>query len=155
MITEKQLERIRLLSDETLYKEAGELMRSIGSANSLPPTQINGLLNVSLANTYDHLIKFVEYQRDRTTWNTREQKYVPDFYRKLFNKLQSLVREHVPSITLQGESSSEDVEVIKMLITREFIQHLLAENSYKALQARHNNAEGKQDNRENRGGRYR
>jgi hypothetical protein len=159
MITEKQLERIRLMSDETLYREAIDLMHSIGTANSLPSTQINGLLNVSLANTYDHLMEFVKHQRDRTTWNKREQQYVPDFYQKLFNKLQSLVREHLPSITPQGKPSSEDVEGIKMLIAREFIQHLLAENSYMALQARYHTTERKQGrpqgNRENRGGYHR
>jgi hypothetical protein len=158
MITEKQLERIRLLSDETLYKEAIDLMHSIGTANSLPPTQINGLLNVALANTYNHLLKFVEHQRDRTTWNRREQRYLPDFYLKLFNKLQSLERQHLPFITQQDKPAPKDVEGIKMLLAREFIQHLLAENGYMALQARQNPIERNQGRpqgaRTNKGGGY-
>lgn len=162
MITGKQIERIRLLSDETLYKEAVTLMQSIGALNSLPPTQINGLLNVSLANTYRQLIDFVIHQRDRTTWNRQEQQFVPDFYRKLFKKLEDLTREHLPFITAQNKPSPEDEEGIKMLIAREFIQHLLAENSYMVLQARLNNAQRNQespqknrDYRRDRGGYHR
>ncbi len=166
MITEKQLERIRLLSDETLYTEAIELMHSIGIANSLPSTQINGLINVSLANTYAHLMEFVQHQRDRTTWNGREQRFVPEFYHKLFNKLESLEEKQVPFITQQDSIEPEDKDVIKALIAREFIQHLLAENGYMAFRARQNNAgntarpadryQGRpQDNRDNRGGNQR
>lgn len=158
MITEKHLERLRLLSDETLYKEAVELMHSIGTANSLPPTQINGLLNVSLANTYEHLVAFVKHQRDRTIWNRREQRYIPDFYLKLFNKLQNLERHHLSSITQQDKLAPEDRERIKTLLAREFIQHLLAENSYMAFQARQNPVERNQGRTQgpkmNRGGGY-
>lgn len=143
MITEQLLARIRLLSDETLYKEAAELMRSIGAANSLPSTQINGLLNVSLANTYEHLLAFVQHQRDRTTWNKREY-FIPDFYRKLFNKLQRLTSEHMSFVVQQGEVTLEERERIKTLLAREFIQHLLAENGYMALQAKQNYAQKNQ-----------
>lgn len=158
MITEQQLERIRLLSDEKLYEEAIVLMHSLGAANSLPPTQINGLLNVSLANTHAHLLEFVQHQRDRTTWNRREQNYIPDFYRKLFHELQRVEQKYVPLITQQDSVAAEDKDVIKTLIAREFIQHLLAENGYMALQARQNNTgnparpDRPQGNRNTRGG---
>src|SRR5436190_54293 len=109
MITEKQLERIRLLSDETLYKEAIDLMHSIGTANSLPPTQINGLLNVSLANTYNRLLEFVEHQRHRTTWNRREQRYIPDDTKhktKYTDTTQALSVEQ--SLRLRGQARDAD-----------------------------------------------
>ncbi len=57
MITEQEQEKIRLLSDTELYPQAVEFMR--GVARQLPQTQINGLLNVSLANTYDELEEFI------------------------------------------------------------------------------------------------
>lgn len=144
MITERQQERIRLVSDEILYQQAIDLMHSIGIANSLPTAQIYGLLNVSLANTYKELIEFVSHQRDRTTWNRREQQFIPDFYRKMFTKLESLPKEHMPFIAQGEKVSPEDAERIKMLIAREFIQHLLAENGYMAVNARQNNTERNQ-----------
>ena len=80
MISEQEQVQIRLLSDNELYPQAVEFMRGIG--RPLPPTQINGLLNVSLGNTYDHLKKFVEYQPTRTTWR-RDEQHVPEFYKRL------------------------------------------------------------------------
>ncbi len=66
MITPQEQEKIRLLSDTELYQQAVEFMRSVGKP--LPATQINGLLNVSLANTYIRLTEFVDGQHKRTTW---------------------------------------------------------------------------------------
>lgn len=128
MITEKQQAKIRLLSDSELYPQAIEFMRGIG--RPLPASQINGLLNVSLADTYYGLGKFIEGQIKRKTWR-REDTHIPDFYKKLPNKLKR-IEEFVPSIMqLTAEQpSQEDMQVVKMLLAREFIQHLLAENGY-------------------------
>lgn len=125
MITEKEQEKIQLLSDTDLYPEAVEFMRSIG--RPIPSTQINGLLNVSLANTYDELNKFVEGQCKRTTWR-RDQQHVPDFYRKLLQKLKKIESSIIK--IRQEKPSQEDAQALKMLLAREFIQHLLAENAY-------------------------
>lgn len=128
MITEKQQAKIRLLSDNELYPQAIEFMRSIG--RPLPATQINGLLNISLANTYDRLGEFIQRQGNRKTWR-REDAHIPDFYKRLPNKLKQ-IEAYVPSIMqLTAEHPSrEDMQAVKMLLAREFIQHLLAENGY-------------------------
>lgn len=128
MITEKQQAKIRLLSDTELYPQAVVFMRGIG--RSLPSTQINGLLNVSLANTYDRLEEFIEHQSKRKTWR-REDAHIPDFYKRLANKLKQL-ETHALSImkSIAEEPSREDMQALKMLLAREFIQHLLAENGY-------------------------
>src|SRR5258708_20932159 len=129
MIVEKQQAKIRLLGDNELYPQAIEFMRGIGRA--LPATQINGLLNVSLADTYDGLGKFIERQSKRETWR-REDTHIPDFYKRLPNKLKQIIEAYVPSIMqlTAGQSSQEDLQAVKMLLAREFIQHLLAENGY-------------------------
>lgn len=129
MITEKQQAKIRLLSDTELYPQAIKFMRSIG--RPLPGAQINGLLNVSLADTYDGLGKFIERQSKRETWR-REDTHIPDFYRKLPNRLEQIIDAYLPSIMqLTAEHpSQEDTRAVKMLLAREFIQHLLAENGY-------------------------
>ncbi len=141
MITEKEQSSIRILSDNELYQQAVDLMNSIGG--TLPSTQINGLLNVTFANTYDELEKFVNHQRQRTTWPARER-HVPDFYFKLARKLKD-IELYVPSILQyrQEKSSKEDQQVLKMLLAREFIQHLLAENAYRGVRTPNNKPEGR------------
>ena len=121
-------ERIRLLSDTELYPQATQLMR--GVARTLPTTQINGLLNVTLYSTYDNLTKFIEHQRKRTTWR-REDGHIPDFYFRLTRKLQELEAKALDiSRKSAGQPDLEDFPTLKMLLAREFIQHLLAENNY-------------------------
>jgi hypothetical protein len=101
-----------------------------GIAKALPTTQINGLLNVSLANTYDQLKKFVQAQPKRTTWKEKE-KHIPEFYRRLDQKFNELERHaHAILESRQEKGPSADEEMIKMRLAREFIQHLLAENDY-------------------------
>lgn len=128
MITEQEQEKIQVISDTELYQQAEELMRSVG--RTLPPTQINGLLNFSLANTYKELEEFVEHQRQRTTWPS-DARHVPSFYFNLSRKLQNL-GSYLPTIAKhrQEKLSHEDEQTLKMLLAREFIQHLLAENAY-------------------------
>jgi hypothetical protein len=128
MITEQEQEKIRLLSDTELYPQAVEFMR--GVARQLPPTQINGLLNVSLANTYKQLESFIEHQRARTTWR-REDAHIPDFYKRLAQKLKQLEAYALSIMKSRAEQpSGEDMQALKMLLAHEFIQHLLAENAY-------------------------
>lgn len=132
MISEKEHERIRLLSDAELYQQAVEFMQSIGGI--LPSTQINGLLNVTHANTYQQLEAFIKHQYTRSTWRATER-HIPDFYRKLESKLTSFERL-IATITKDrpAKPSREEVQTLKMLLAREFIQHVLAENAYKDAQ---------------------
>jgi hypothetical protein len=147
MITEQEQEKIRLLSDTELYPQAVELMRGI--ANELPQRQTNGLLNVSLANTYGELERFIERQRTRTTWR-REDVHIPDFYKRLALKLKDL-EAHALSImkSRTEQTSREDVQTLKMLLAREFIQHVLAENAYMGATRAFQNPE--RDNTRNQG----
>ena len=129
MITQKEEERLHLLSDTQLYDQAVEFMRGI--ARKLPSTQINGLLNVSLGeNSYDELKHFVDAQYKRSTWKPSER-HVPEFYRRLTQKFKEL-EQYASTILIDRveQASREDQEAMKMAIAREFIQHLLAENDY-------------------------
>lgn len=128
MITEQEQGKIRLLSDTELYPQAVELMR--GVARQLPQTQINGLLNVSLAKTYDQLESFIKHQQTRTTWR-RDDVHIPDFYKRLAQKLKQLEAYALSIMKARaGQPSREDMQTLKMLLAREFIQHVLAENAY-------------------------
>jgi hypothetical protein len=130
MISEQEQVRIRLLSDNELYPQAVEFMKNMG--RPLPSTQINGLLNVSLANTYDQLTLFVERQGARKTWRGNER-HVEEFYRTRFPAKLKQLEMYVPAVTRfrEEKASREDEQTIKMELAREFIQHLLAENAYK------------------------
>jgi hypothetical protein len=141
MITAKQEAKIQLLSDTELYPQAVEFMRGI--ARKLPPTQINGLLNLSRGkNTYKQLKAFVEFQYNRSTWKANER-HVPDFYRRLSNKFKDLEKYALTVIALREEkSASAGPEEIQMAIAREFIQHLLAENDYMGATRAFQSAEG-------------
>lgn len=132
MISEQEQERIRLLSDTELYPQAVEFMQKIGGV--LPSSQINGLLNVTHANTYKQLEDFIKHQYMRSTWGFKDQ-HIPDFYRKLESKLKELDRL-VTTITKERaeKPSREEQQTLKMLLAREFIQHVLAENAYKEVQ---------------------
>ena len=147
MITEQEQTKIRLLSDVELYPQAVEFMHGI--ARQLPQTQINGLLNVSLANTYDELERFIERQRTRTTWR-REDVHIPDFYKRLSQKLKQL-EAYALSImkSRTGQPLREDMQTLKMLLAREFIQHVLAENAYMGAIRAFQNPE--RDNTRNQG----
>ncbi|MGH2506496.1 MAG: hypothetical protein ACRDHZ_03635 [Ktedonobacteraceae bacterium] len=132
MIDEREQERIRLLSDTAFYPQAVEFMQKIGGV--LPSSQINGLLNVTHANTYRELEDFIKHQYTRSTWGFKDQ-HIPDFYRKLESKLREFERL-VTTVTKdrQEKPAHEEQQTIKMLLAREFIQHVLAENAYKDVQ---------------------
>ncbi|MBV9688662.1 MAG: hypothetical protein JO202_03020 [Ktedonobacteraceae bacterium] len=129
MITEQEQAKIRLLSDTELYRQAVDFMRGI--AKPIPQKQTNGLLNVSLANTYDQLQKFVARQRDRETWPPTER-HIRIFYRELGQKLKRMDDLYVSSImkARTKPAPQEDIQTLRMLLAREFIQHVLAENAY-------------------------
>lgn len=153
MITQKEQEKIRLVSDTELYPQAVTFMEGI--AKALPATQINGLLNVSLGNTYDQLEEFVKSQIRRKTWKPSER-HIPEFYRRLGQKFKEL-EKYIPAITSlrQEKISVMDKETMKMELAREFIQHLLAENDYMLItkkdQANTGNREGSRDDRQGSG----
>ena len=130
MISELEQEQIRLLSDNELYQQAVEFVKNMGLP--IPATQINGLLNVSLGNTYDQLKLFVTRQGARNTWRAQER-HVEEFYRTRFPSKLTQLEAYVPTVTRarQQKASREDEQEIKMELAREFIQHLLAENAYK------------------------
>lgn len=129
MISEQELLQVRLLSDYTLYPDAVAFVNDL--KKPLPANQANGLLNASLADSYTQLGKFLQGQYNRKTWPEDEQ-YIPQFYVHLEVRLQDIQREYLPIVTQSRhqELSTEDHEQITMLLAREFIQHIVAENAY-------------------------
>lgn len=131
MIQEQEQVIIRILSDDELYEQAQEFMR--GVARQIPPTQVNGLLNVSTASTFAQLLRFIKHQQERKTWRGDDRYVIPDFYKRLMAKFDGKeFKNYVPLITQARTEklSLEDEQDIKMALACEFIQHLLAQNAY-------------------------
>lgn len=137
MLSDQEQFTIRHLSDTLLYEEAQALMKKLlhfsshgqSKGGTLSSTQINGLLNVSLANTYANLRRFVVCQGGRTTWQDKEE-HIQQFYATgLFGLLDKLETDYLPRV-LAGERSDEDIQLACMALAREVIQHLLAENAF-------------------------
>ncbi len=130
MITEYEQRQVQFLSDTELYTQAVTFMHGVG--NPLPMAQINGLLNVSRTRTYAVLTYFIERQLERTTWEPKDE-YIREFYRLLMQKLKQLETSAASLLKVRMQASSpEDKQELTMLLAREFIQHVLAENVYLA-----------------------
>lgn len=129
MISEQEQLQIRLLSDYTLYPNAVAFVNDL--KKPLPANQANGLLNASFTETYALLGNFLQGQYNRKTWPEGE-KYIQYFYEDLEDRLEEIQREYLPTITQSRhqELSAQDHEEITMLLAREFIQHIVAENAY-------------------------
>lgn len=154
MLTEQEQAQICLLSENEFYPQAVAFMKNLDKP--LPQTQINGLLNVSLSCTFNELTAFVAHQSQRGTW-PRGNEHIPKFYEWLVPKIEQLKRQALMIVADRAErATQEDVEALIMALVREFIQHLLGENSYKEALERAKKDENRRrpDQRGNRQGVY-
>lgn len=137
ILTQAQLEKIWLLSDTVLYDEAVFFIRKLvreKGCNPLPNSQVSGLFSITESGKYAELRRFVEHQRDRNWPPSRRD--IKTFYTALeevFSLMQrKRLRDDFRLLTdAQGRSTEDirqEVDALMALLTREFIQHLLAEN---------------------------
>jgi hypothetical protein len=134
MLSQKHLQKIELLSDTVLYPEAVASVRRMvqkEKCNPLPTTQVNGLLNIALTLNYDSVRDFAEHQRGRN-WPSNKRD-IKTFYTHLEKELIRLEQRLDAEFALTKDEhgrpvSSEDERELLGRLTREYIQHLLAEN---------------------------
>jgi hypothetical protein len=142
VLKELHLQQIQFLSEADLYEQAVQFMQGFEQANgrTLPPTQMSGLLDVSLTKTYPLLQQFVQDQYKECVWQSGNE-YIGEFFKALDSEL-SHVRQHVKSIAHQSKDplSSEDELELTLLLARAFMQHLLAENIYLQVKRRFHNS---------------
>lgn len=127
-LTEKQQVRLRIMSDDQLLDQA---VQFIQTNKTLPNAQISGLENITeTAKKFSDIIGFVRHQADK------DNKKISEFYRALKTKLEDLWkqiekdRDFVPE-NLTSTQLAEYKEFFGLLIAREFIHHLSAENRYR------------------------
>lgn len=128
-LTDEQLKKIWLVSDTVLYPEAVTFMHDLNeqtTALPLPTSQVKGLFNIIRSSTYDEVGKYIKHQIKRNVHI--------GFYEKLDQKLASIERKRmqeefqliIPQATKREETAAK--KELMLLLAREFIQHLIAEN---------------------------
>lgn len=128
MPTTQEWERIRVISDGELYERA---VAFVAATDAVENKQVNSLLEYSRS-IYD-LLAFVQHQRDRK-WNEWEAN-MGQFYESLFSALFAIVRDVQDSWGFVTNSQNKveaqkRTAIFATLLTREFIQHLVAEMLY-------------------------
>ncbi len=135
-------------SDDTLYAEAVKLLHNLideKDCRPLPTSQVAGLLNIASASSYTELERFLRHQRDRNWPENRQD--VKIFYTALGEKLALLKKNWLPErfhLTAAGKSVKElnkEKDDLMILVAREFIQHLTAENMVLIARSRVKRAE--------------
>ncbi|MBE3558151.1 MAG: hypothetical protein IMW89_02875 [Ktedonobacteraceae bacterium] len=139
-----QLQKIWLLSDTALYTEAVNFIHELVEkrhCEPLPAAQANGLLNIAGSSRYSDLYQFVVHQRDRD-WPSSKRD-IKRFYTDLEQFLSQMQRKRLREefrllADVRGRSVSDlrrEADELLILLAREFIQHLVAENSVLAAKA--------------------
>lgn len=134
MPTPEQLHKLYYLSDEVLYPEAENFIQSFVKRDdgaTLPASQVMGLLNIANASSYAELERFIRHQRERN-W-TMSKSYIKTFYdelEKVFATLRKRARDEFNLLQYAPghQLAKQETDDIMIWLTREFIQHLIAEN---------------------------
>jgi hypothetical protein len=131
---EAQRKKVWLVSDTILYTEAVAFMHELieqEEEKPLPRSQIMGLLNIIRSATYGDVTLYIKHQIERHVHRA--------FYNKLEKKLAAMqgrrMQEEFQLFIPQSTKREEDAEKkeLMLLLAREFIQHLIAENGMYAL----------------------
>lgn len=126
----QQRERIRLLSDTSIYRLSISFVNNHQEILKVNNQQLNGLLEFS--RSWGELKKFVTHQRARD-WASRTE--YKDFYDKIDQTLKDLYRDVkqeyglVPS-NLTNNETKRLTEYFAGLLGREFVEHLVAHVMY-------------------------
>lgn len=131
-LTREKIRHIHALSDTKLYEQALAFFQEPDNAERehapLSNAQINGLLNIVQASTLSELLKFVEHQHKRN-WNDRRICIFYEDLEKIIKQFRVLALQE--GLLSEGRYTREEENSICLLLAREFIQHLAAENLFR------------------------
>ena len=134
-MTTEQGQKIRLLSDGELYKNAVDFVKTHYSPKKVSKAQLNGLQNAVGAGEWHEIFSYINNRLDRNT--TPED--LKSFYGALkdsLNSLHSKVQEVQFVVKPEKTTRAEERQVKKKidryayLLAKEYIQHLIAEYNY-------------------------
>ena len=133
--TTEQAQKICLLSDGELYKNAVDFVETHYSPKKVSKAQLSGLQNAVGASDLHEIFRYIENRLARNT--TPED--LKNFYQALKDSLNSLcskVEEAQfvvkPEKTTRAEERQVNKEIDRYayLLAKEYIQHLIAEYNY-------------------------
>ncbi len=136
----EQLQKIWNLSDTVLYPEAVAFIRRLVNeqeCSPLPTSQVMGLLNIANARSYGELERFIRHQRERD-WQ-ESKKDIKTLYTELEKLLTTMKNRrlrdefHLLREGLSSREARQESDELMAMLSREFIQHLVAENGLLAL----------------------
>jgi len=136
----EQLQKIWNLSDTVLYPEAVAFIRRLVNeqeCSPLPTSQVMGLLNIANALSYGELERFIRHQRERD-WQ-ESKKDIKTLYTELEKLLTTMKNRrlkdefHLLREGLSSREARQESDELMAMLSREFIQHLVAENGLLAL----------------------
>ena len=148
----KQQKIIGLLSDTTLYPEAVAFIRRLVNeedCSPLPTTQIKGLQSIADSYQYDEIHRYIVHQFERN-WpeSKRSIKILYTELDKLFTTMKNkrLGDEfHLLSVGLSSQEKNEETNALMAALTREFIQHMIAENGLLQLEENERRASARKE----------
>lgn len=129
-LTTEQRQKIWLVSDTVLYPEAVTMMHDLQEQEDwkpLPKSQIMGLQNIIRNASYAQVADYIKHQIERHVHSA--------FYKELDQRLVRIknkrLHEEFQLVLPQPTKREEDAEKneLMLLLARELIQHLIAENS--------------------------
>lgn len=134
IVDRKAKEKIQVLSDNELYRDALDFVEAQGTVEGR--TQLVSLL--SYTQSWDDLSRFVQHQ-SRRDWIGRKS-----YYGQYYTALDSYLRQLYQQV-MDWFPPTEDYDQIKskrrewnetyaIHVAREFVQHLVFENSYREKQ---------------------
>ncbi|MHB8597668.1 MAG: hypothetical protein ACYDER_12760 [Ktedonobacteraceae bacterium] len=141
MLTEAQQEKIGLLSDIVLYPEAVAFIRRLVDEENclpLPTSQVKGLQSIAESSQYDEISRYVKHQFERN-WpdSKRSIKVLYTELDRLFTTMKNKrLRDefHLVSEGRGNQETNEEINALMAALSREFVQHMVAENGLLELE---------------------
>ena len=134
VVTVEQAQKIRLLSDGELYRDAVDFVTQ-HDPSVITPAQLSGLQNAVGAGDWTEISDYITNRIKRSTLSDE----LHDFYQKLKKVLDEL-RERVEETQLvvkpkemgraQRRQVGAEIDRYAYLLAKEFIQHLVVECNY-------------------------
>ena len=134
IVTIDQAQKIRLLSDGELYRDAVDLAAK-HAHSKISSSQLNGLWNAVGASDWSEIFRYIDNRLGRDTTS----KELKNFYQHLkndLNKLKTIVEETQLVVKpkeigrAQRRQVRAEIDWHAYLLAKEFIQHLVAECNY-------------------------
>jgi hypothetical protein len=143
MLSEAQLQKIDLLSDTVLYPEAVAFIRRLVNeedCSPLPTSQVKGLQSIAESYQYHEIHRYIVHQFERN-WpdSKRSIKVLYTELDRLFTTMKNQRLRGEFHLVTEGRSKQEtdkEIDALMAALSREFIQHMVAENGLLEVEER-------------------